>query len=203
MTSITAPAPSSIGVDHGAHGALAHREVDHAGDLVRDGLHVRVRGRERLEPLLDLVEQPSDRGVARDDLAVRWMPGVGEVLGARRERAGHDRRRLDPERGDLVGRDRGQAVHGGLRRDVRAEERRRNLRRRAADPQQQPCARLAHVREHRAVDALRAERVDVEHASDLLGRDRLGRADREVAGVVDRHVERGLLGQHRRDGRVA
>jgi hypothetical protein len=39
--------------------------------------------------------------------------------------------------------------------------------------EQGAAAALAHVRECRAIDALRAEYVDVEQAGDLLGSERL------------------------------
>ncbi len=45
------------------------------------------------------------------------------------------------------------------------------------------------MRQHRAVDALRAENVHVVLLGKLLGRERLGRAKHHVSGVMDHHID--------------
>ena len=51
-------------------------------------------------------------------------------------------------------------------------------------------AACAELRQHRAVDALRTGNVGVHDFRDVIRRERFGRTQREVAGVVDDEVER-------------
>jgi len=104
---------------------------------------------------------------------------------------------------DLVGQCHGQRIHRRLGRAVRAHERRKAAPGGgAADPQHQPRLLLAEIRQHCAVHPLGAEHIGVEHLRDLLGGERLGRTDHEVARVLHHHVEMALLPNDGRRGRI-
>ena len=65
-----------------------------------------------------------------------------------------------------------------------------------------PSPLRAQVRQRGAVEALRAEHVDVVELGQLLRGERLGRTGDHVARVVHDYVEAALLGEDGGDGRV-
>src|ERR1700761_4568849 len=167
------------------------RKGQDPGDLVghRGGVGVFVGPEQAAGGFLVAGDERVEPRVGAGDVLVAGMAGVGEVLSPSGEGAGHDDRGLDAELADLVGGGDRERVHGGLGDDVRAEERRDGDRGGAADPQQGAAALLAHGRQRRPADALRAEDVDVEQPGDLLGGERLGVAGVQVAGVLHDDVE--------------
>jgi hypothetical protein len=170
---------------------LALRQVDHANDLAGDLLRVRVIRGQLGEARGDLVHQP---GVALlvlgGDVGVLRVAGVGEVVGPVRERARHDDRRVDTEPRQFGGVADRQRVHRRLRGEVRRQVRRRAAARaRRADPHEEPVALRAQRRQDGAVDALGREHVRGVGGRELHGRERLGRAEHHVPGVVDHDIE--------------
>ena len=72
----------------------------------------------------------------------------------------------------------------------------------AAHPHQQAVTAGPQVRQDGAVDPLGAEDVDVVQVGELLGGERLDRAEDHVPGVVHHDVQAPLLGADRGDRRV-
>ena len=61
----------------------------------------------------------------------------------------------------------------------------------------------AQLRQRGAVDPLRAQHVDVVELGKLFRSERLGRAERHVAGVMNDHVQPAALGNDLRDACLA
>jgi hypothetical protein len=97
----------------------------------------------------------------------------------------------------------GKRIHRRLARSVAAHERRETaLGRSAADPQDQPGFLLAHIRQHRTVDALRAEQIGVEHLHHFFRRERFRRTDHQMPRVLHHHVNPALLAHDGRSGGI-
>jgi hypothetical protein len=52
------------------------------------------------------------------------------------------------------------------------------------------------MRQHGAIDALRAQYVDVIELSKLFRREGFRRSEHHVAGIMDQHIDPPLLGDH-------
>src|SRR5712671_1686583 len=104
-------------------------------------------------------------------------------------------RRLDAPARQLARIEDGQRVHRRFGREIGREIGRRSASGAAARyPDEQALFRRAHVRQDGPVDALRAEHVDVVLLRELLGQERLGRAEHHVTRIVDQHVDLAALG---------
>jgi hypothetical protein len=97
----------------------------------------------------------------------------------------------------------GEGIHGGLRGEVRREERRGTATGAGdADQDEQPVALPAQVRQRCAVHPLGAEDVDVVHVREFLRCERLGRAEDHGSGVVDDNVQAARVLDDMADGGV-
>lgn len=173
--------------------SLAGGQLDDPDDLVRDDLRIgrAAVGEQPLGVLEHGIEMASGRRpvVLGRPRRVARPRRIGEVRGAFGEDAGMDDRRVDSERFDVPGERLRQRVKSGLGDRVRPEVRRDRASRARPDPQQQPPALPAQVRQHRAGDPVRPRAIGRVRAHQLIRRESLGDSVVHVAGVVDEHIK--------------
>jgi hypothetical protein len=175
-------------VDPERAGAL--RQPNHVDDGARDVSNV---GALRLECRQASGDLRGERAVQRvvlcSPVGVRRPAGAREVVRAVGERARHDDGGVDAELDCLRGVADREGVHGCLGREVGREERRGSAAGAgAADPQQQPFALAAQLRQRGPVHALGAQDVGVIDLGKVFGGERLGRPEHHVTRVVHDHV---------------
>jgi hypothetical protein len=182
--------------------SLAERHIDDPHDRLGDRTRIGIRRFERSQALEALLGQAGIRPlvVFFGAVLVGGRTGMGEVVGALREGARHDDRCFDSPTREFAGIADGQRVHCRLRSEIWREVRRHTATRAARrDPDDETATLFAQLRQRGPVDALDAEHVDVVELGELLGRERFGRAERHVAGIVDHDIDAARIGDDLRD----
>jgi hypothetical protein len=120
-----------------------------------------------------------------------------------RERAGHDDSGLDTPTDEFASVYDRHCVHACLRGEVGCQVGRRATCTAAARyPEDEPLPLFPQIRQHRAIDSLCAQHIDVVKLGELLGSEGFRWPEDHVPSVVDQHVDTSLLLDNGLDGGI-